>query len=61
VYKARFDGPAFYTLGMVVHTCNPSTVEVRQEDKKFKTVLKVHSEFKANLGYLKSCGMDAYI
>lgn len=36
-----FDPPALYNSGTVVHICNPSTVEVRWEDQKFKAVLKV--------------------
>lgn len=39
-------------LGIVVGTCKPSTTEAESDDQEFKVTLLIHSEFKANLGYV---------
>jgi hypothetical protein len=39
---------------VVIHTCNPSTQKLKQENHKFEASLSYRAEFKNSLGYIVS-------
>lgn len=42
-------------LSVMMHACNLSTLEVEAEKSEVQDHPQLHSEFKASLGYMKSC------
>lgn len=40
---------------MLVHACNPSTLEVEAGGPEVQGHLRLHSEFESNLGYRRIC------
>lgn len=47
--------PRLYKLGVVLYTCNPSTLELEVGESRVQGYPWLHSEWEASLDYMRLC------